>query len=137
MLRMPALLRQPFQAPRELRAAVREIGSAKTIRTDTVIFKQGAPARGVFLIESGKIALSLKKKGAKKAFWFADVGSLLGLPATVRNVPYSLTAVAVEETKVAFVSRSRMQRLLLCDPNLCFQAVQMLATEIRELRFKE
>jgi CRP-like cAMP-binding protein len=137
MDRKPALLRQPFQAPRELQAAVKEIGSAKTIKTDAIIFKQGDPPKGVFLIESGKIVLSLKKRGAKKAFWLADAGSLLGLPSTVRNVPYSLSAVATEDTKVVFVSRTKMQDLLLSNPELCFEAVQILAIEVRSLRLKK
>jgi CRP-like cAMP-binding protein len=137
MQKVPPFLRQPFQAPPDLQKAVNKIGSAKVIRTDAVLFKQGAPVKGVFLVESGKIALTLSKGRTKKTFWFADAGSLLGLPATVRNAPYSLTAMAIEDTNVVFVSRTKMRRLLLSNPTLCFEAVRILATEIRSLRFKQ
>jgi CRP-like cAMP-binding protein len=137
MSKAPPFLRQPFQAPPELRKALDEIGSAKAVKTDAVLFKQGAPVKGVFLVRSGKIALSLTKGQKTKTFWVADAGSVLGLPAAVRNMPYSLTATAVEDTDVVFVSRTKAQRLLLSNPKLCFKAVQVLGAEVRSLRLQE
>lgn len=131
------VLRQPFQAPRPLQRAITAIGREKIIRTDAVLFRQGDPVKGAFLIQSGKIALTLQHSRKNKKCWLADAGSLLGLPATVRKTNYSLTARAVEDTKVAFVSRTKLQRLLLSDPQLCFEAVRVLAAEIRSLRFRE
>ena len=136
MLKAPPFLRQPFQAPRELRKAVNEIGSPRVVPGDAVLFQQGTPPKGVFLVSSGKVALSLNKRKAKN-YWVADAGSLLGLPATVRNTPYSLTAKAIEETKVVFVSRAKLRRLLLSNPKLCFEAVRILGAEVRSIRLKE
>lgn len=134
MPKVSPLLQKPFQAPRALQQAIVEIGAEKVVKPEAVLFKQGDPVKGIFLIQSGKIALSLAKGRTKKAFWIAEAGSVLGLPATVRNQPYSLLARAIEETKVTFVSRAKMQRLLLSDPNLCFEAVRVLGAEVRSVR---
>lgn len=131
------LLRQPFRAPRALQDAISKIGAQKSIKTEGVLFKQGDPVKGVFLIESGRVAVTLSHGRKRKQCWIADAGSLLGLPATVRNKNYSLTAKAVEDAKVAFVSRTKMQRLLLSDPQLCLEAVRVLASEVRSLRLKQ
>ena len=132
-----SLSHQPFRAPRELQKAISEIGKEKSVRTDAVLFKQGDPAKGLFLVESGKVALSQGNGRRKRMFGIADAGSLLGLPAIVRNQPYSLTATAVENSKLTFVSRTKAQRLLQSDPHLCFRAVQVLSNEVRALRLKE
>jgi CRP-like cAMP-binding protein len=131
-----SLLRQPFQAPRTVQQAIGRIGAAKSIKTDAVLFRQGDPVKGVFLIRSGKIALTLANGRKQKHCWIADAGSVLGLPATVRNKNYSLTAKAVEDSKLTFVSRTKMQRLLLSDAILCLETVRILASEVRSMRLK-
>jgi CRP-like cAMP-binding protein len=127
-------MQKPFLAPAPLQKALGEIGSVKIFKPDAVLFKQGDPAKGVYLIQAGKVALTLAKGKTRKAFWIAETGSVLGLPSTVRNLPYSLMAKAIEDTTVIFVSRTKMQRLLLSDPNLCFKAVQILGAEVRSVR---
>ncbi len=139
MRRMPneaSLLRQPFRAPRTLQDAIGKIGAPRAVKSDSVLFKQGDPVKGVFLVESGRIALTLRQGRKQKQCWIADAGSLLGLPATVRNRNYSLSAKAVEPSKVTFVSRTKMQRLLLSEPQLCLEAVRVLASELRSLRLQ-
>lgn len=129
-----SLLQKPFLAPSALQRALCEIGSEKSLKPEAVLFSQGDPAKGVYLIQSGKVALTLSKGKTRKAFWIAETGSVLGLPSTVRNQPYSLAAKALENTRVVFVSRTKMQRLLLSDPGLCFKAVQILGAELRSVR---
>ena len=136
MPKVASILRQPFRAPRELQKALSEIAREKAVRTDAVLFKQGDPVKGVFLISSGKVALSLANGRAKKVFGIAEAGSLLGLPATVRNTPYSLTAKVVEDSKIAFISRTKVKRLLLSDSKLCLEAVQVLSSEVRSVRLQ-
>jgi CRP-like cAMP-binding protein len=134
MRKVAELIRQPFRASRELQKAIQNLGTEKALRTNAVLFKQGDPAKGVFLVASGKVALTANHGRSKKSFGIAEAGSLLGLPATVRNARYSLTAETVENTKVAFVPRTKVQRLLLSDSKLCLEAVQVLSNEIRALR---
>lgn len=121
-------------APAALRRALAAIGLPKAAKPEAVLFRQGDPPKGLYLIESGKVALTLSKGKTCKAFWIAEAGSVLGLPSTVRNQPYSLTAKIIESTQMIFVSRTKMRRLLLSDSELCFKAVQILGAELRSVR---
>jgi CRP-like cAMP-binding protein len=59
---------------------------------------------------------------------------VLGLPALFSGQPYSLTAEAVEDCVCGFVDRERALELVHKRLDLCFQAADLLAREIRSLR---
>ena len=61
-------------------------------------------------------------------------GSLLGLPATLNGRPYSLTATVAEDCKLVFVRREAVLRLLRQNTFVCFQALQILGSEISDMR---
>jgi CRP-like cAMP-binding protein len=56
--------------------------------------------------------------------------SVLGLPSSFTGRPYSLTAIAVSQTEVAKVAREDFLRLMGERPDLCREAVEMLAKEM-------
>ncbi|MFB3812677.1 MAG: Crp/Fnr family transcriptional regulator [Terriglobales bacterium] len=101
------------------------------ISTGEVLFRRGDSVKGVFLIESGRVQLSV---GGGAATWIAEPGSLLGLPATVRGTEYSLTAVALDDTAVRFADNALVRKVLAADVSLCFQVVEMLSGELQWLR---
>ncbi len=102
-----------------------------TIPAGEVLFRRGDSVKGVYLVENGQVQLSV---GGGGATWFAEAGSMLGLPATVRDTDYSLTAVAVEDTVVAFADKTVVRKLLAEDVLLCFHVVKILSGELQWLR---
>ncbi len=123
--------RQTFRAPAELNSAITRLAKPQLIRAGEVLFRRGDRVKGVYLIQAGRVQLSV---GAYGATWTAEPGSLLGLPATVRDSDYSLTAVAVEDTVVAFAENRLVRKVLESDASLCFQAVEILSGELQWLR---
>jgi len=61
-------------------------------------------------------------------------GSLLGLPALMGNLPYSLTAVALAGAEVSFVTQDVFRRLMMSEPKLALMVVQVLAAEVHSAR---
>jgi CRP-like cAMP-binding protein len=61
-------------------------------------------------------------------------GSVLGLPATMCTKPYSLNAEITEPTRYAFVPSGLVKEFLRTRPELCFEVVEILAREVREMR---
>jgi len=100
-----------------------------------VLFRHSDPVRGVFLICSGRVRLSLD--GVDVAFppRILGAGSVVGLPATVAGSPYSLTAQVVEDAELAFVPRDAVVDCLKQNPQLCFEVMDMLSAEISGTRF--
>ena len=121
---------------RELAEALDAIATVYTCRAGAVLFRQGQPADGVLVVRQGKVRLSALAHSDDPQLPYRTVGPgyVLGLPALFSGQPYSLTAEAVEECVCGFVDRERALQLVHNRLDLCFQAADLLAREIRSLR---
>jgi CRP/FNR family transcriptional regulator, cyclic AMP receptor protein len=90
-----------------------EIASVSAYPKGAVLFVEGQKARGVFILCEGRVKLSTSSMDGKTLIArIADPGEILGLPATVTDTPYELTAEVIEPTQVNFISRSDFLGLL-------------------------
>ncbi len=121
---------------RDLAEALDAIASVYTCRAGAILFRQGQPADGVLVMRQGKVRLSALSHDSDPKLPYRTVGPgyVLGLPALFSGQPYSLTAEAVEECVCGFVDRERALELVHKRLDLCFQAADLLAREIRSLR---
>jgi len=123
---------QEHSAPSELRLALQAIGSSIAKSKKSILFRRGDKPVGVFLVRKGKVSLSLD--GTSVASRTLGPGSVLGLPATLNRRPYSLTAMATEDCRLDFIRREAVVRLLHENTFVCFQALQILGSEISDMR---
>lgn len=121
---------QPFLTSQSLRVALRIIASIREVAAKEKIFRQGEPVRGVYLICSGSVALSIASSCQTRS---AGPGSALGLPAAMGHFRYILTAQAVENAQVAFVPREQFMETLRRRPDLCLEVAQMIGTELHHV----
>jgi CRP-like cAMP-binding protein len=125
----------PFAASAQLRQALSACGQPQVTEPGTVLFQQGEAVRGIYVVNSGKIRLSLTDPdGLSAPERIAQEGSVLGLPATMGGSPYTLTACVQERAQVVFVDRERALALLRQNPMLCFEVVEILAHEVSHMR---
>jgi CRP/FNR family transcriptional regulator, dissimilatory nitrate respiration regulator len=96
-------------AQSDLQQQLIEAGSRQRYRRGDFLFRRGNPVRGVFLILSGEVRLGFDKNPANFPSRDFGPGTVLGLPATLSDSPYSLTAEAIAETEVAYIPRSAMR----------------------------
>jgi CRP-like cAMP-binding protein len=109
------------------------VNSEKSV--GSFLFQQGEPSIGVYLLLSGVVNLYLTGEGRSRVLTRqANSGELLGLPATVNNAPYSLTAEAGTELNVAFVSSEKLTGLITSDSEIGLEVIQLLSTEVRAMR---
>src|SRR5215470_10217260 len=77
------------------------------------LFVEGQAPRGVFILCSGKVKLSTSSADGKTLIVrIADPGEVLGLPATVTEKPYELTAEVIEPSQANFISRQEFLNFL-------------------------
>ena len=140
----PTTLRAQQIAPKArtgypaLWAALEGICSRMAVAKGKVLFQQGEAGRGVFLLRQGKVRLSLHRTGGKELpYRVAGPGNILGLPATLSHAPYSLTAENLADCEVGFAPAEDVLNLLSKRGDLCFQAVEIMAHEVRKLRKKQ
>jgi CRP/FNR family transcriptional regulator, cyclic AMP receptor protein len=78
-----------------------------------VLFSERQVSRGVFVLCSGEIKLSMSSIGGKRLILkIAKQGDVIGLIATVTGNPYELTAEALNPCECAFVHRDDFLRFI-------------------------
>jgi CRP/FNR family cyclic AMP-dependent transcriptional regulator len=84
-----------------------QITSASTQPKGALLFVEGQPPRGVYILCSGRVKLSTSSAdGRTLIVRMSEPGEVLGLPSTVTGKPYELTAEVIEPTQVNFISRA-------------------------------
>jgi CRP/FNR family cyclic AMP-dependent transcriptional regulator len=77
-----------------------------------IIFMEGQPAKGVFVLCSGKVKLSIRY-GNERALTtkVVEAGELLGLSAVLSGMQYETTAETVFPSQVNFIKREELLQL--------------------------
>lgn len=84
-----------------------EITSASSYPKGATLFLEGQAARGVFILCNGRAKLFTSSKDGKSLIArIADPGEILGLPATVTEKAYELSAEVIEPVQANFISRT-------------------------------
>ncbi len=104
------------------------ITSPASYPKDATLFVQGQAPRGVYVLCSGRIKLSMGSSDGKVLILrIAEPGDLLGLSAAISGTPYDLTAETMEPTQVSFIKRDDFLRFLRENTDACFRAAQDLS----------
>ena len=99
-----------------------------------VLFTEGEPARGIYIVLEGRATVSISSPGGKTVILrVAQSGDVLGLNSTLRNSAYDVTVQTLEPCHTDFISRSELIALLERSQQ-CTQAVLLaLSDELTEL----
>ncbi|MGA2539519.1 MAG: cyclic nucleotide-binding domain-containing protein [Terracidiphilus sp.] len=102
---------------------------------ETVLFRQGDPPSGIYILKSGSVTLTMTSPANSEALSLgARPGSLLGLPAVIGEAPYTLTAVAHPGAHLSYVPRETFAHIMGHDRALALKILRVLAAEVRTAR---
>ena len=114
--------------------ALQEFDGIKSLQTyprGTVLFREGQPARGVFLLCDGTRApFRLLGKRPPHDPRVASAGEVLGLSAALAGGCYEVTAEALEPVQVAQVRRKELLHFLHAHREVCLQVVNLLSEDL-------
>ncbi len=78
-----------------------------------VLFLEGQPARGIFMLCKGRVKLSMTSdQGKTMILRIVSAGEALGLQGALSGKPYQATAETLEPVQIDFVKREDFLRLL-------------------------
>ena len=78
-----------------------------------VIFSEGQPAKGVYVLCTGRAKVSISSSEAKTVILrVAQSGDLLGVNAVLKGLPYEATVETLERCQVDFISRAQFSKIL-------------------------
>jgi CRP-like cAMP-binding protein len=134
MRRSPVLRSEAFVAHQELVQGLQLLGASESRPKDTILFREGEPSRGGYLLEEGEARLLLSRNDGR-AITIRTVGPgyLMGLPGTILNRTYFFTAKLTRPSRVTFIPTDELLEFLRRRSDLCFDIVEMLGGELLDL----
>jgi len=93
-----------------------------------MLIMEGQQPRGVFVLCTGKAKLSASSRDGKTIITkIAEAGDVLGLNATISNVPYEVTAEMMEPGQANFIPREPLIIMMRDFPEVALRLAQQLS----------
>jgi CRP/FNR family cyclic AMP-dependent transcriptional regulator len=109
-----------------------EIIEVRTYAKGEVLFWEGEPAQGLFLIKRGAVQISKTNYQGKQAILHIfGSGEVLAEAVIFSQAPYPATAEAVVPSTVYFMDTRAMQDLMLRHPRIALYIIEVLSTRLR------
>jgi CRP-like cAMP-binding protein len=106
---------------------------SRTYKKGAAIYARGAAPRGVFLVETGEVKVSIAEARGHTLFYIAGPGCVVGLGEVMAGRPYDATAEPVERATVSFLSREELFIYLREHRDICLQMVQSLSEDLHQI----
>jgi len=114
--------------PKDALAGLDAISSTATYPKGAVLFVEGQEPRGVFILCTGKVKLyGAAANGKSVIFRIADAGEIIGLPSTLSEKPYEVTAEVLEPTQANFIRRDAFLGFLRHHGDAALKVAEMLS----------
>ena len=100
----------------------------------TVLFAEGEPARGVYILRTGRATVSISSsEGRIVMLRMAQAGDVLGLNSMLRNCFYDTTVKTLEPCRTDFISRVELISLMQQSQAGAQTILKILSRELTEL----
>lgn len=97
-----------------------------------VLFIEGEPARGLYVLCSGRVKLTASSpQGRSVIIRVAGPGEVLGLSGTISDSTYVASAETLEPAQVNFIPREGFVRFLETQPEVAIRVARHLSMELR------
>lgn len=124
----------------DLHSLLREITAANISNLNSlhgrgkILFAEGEPARGVYLLRTGRAMVSISSsEGRLVVLRMARAGDVLGLNSVVRNSSYEATVKTLEPCRTDFISRAELIELMGKGDAGTYALLKILSDELTAL----
>jgi CRP/FNR family transcriptional regulator, dissimilatory nitrate respiration regulator len=115
-------------------AGLRERLRRRRLARDETLFRQGDPARAIFIVENGRVALVRHSPDGRRLTLFAANAGESFAEAALFAETYHCDAIAESRAAVIEVPKSALQAALRRNVGLAEQLTARLARQVQELR---
>jgi CRP/FNR family transcriptional regulator, cyclic AMP receptor protein len=114
--------------PKDALAGLDAISSSAAYPKGAILFVEGQEPRGVFILCTGRVKLyGAAANGKSVIFRIADAGEIIGLPSTLSDKPYEVTAEVLEPTQANFIHRNAFLGFLRQHGDAALKVAEMLS----------
>lgn len=117
--------------------AMEEITQLRHVDGDAMLFFEGDPANGFFVLLSGRVRI-YKSTADGKEFTLHQItpGQVFAEAAIFRGNSYPANCMAMEDSEVAFIPKDQFIRLITKYPNISLKIIGSLSRWLREFAAK-
>jgi CRP/FNR family transcriptional regulator, cyclic AMP receptor protein len=96
-----------------------------------ILFREGQPARSVFVLCEGRARLTVcSESGKRLTLHVAGAGEVLGLSAALSGGEYEATAELLDNSRVACIKRKGLLHFLREHREACLRVVDLLSQDL-------
>jgi len=110
--------------------ALAQIRRTSSYPAGAILFMEGEPARGVYIICQGRVKLlTTNSEGKTLIFKIAKPGDILGLNPAISGLPHEITAETLQPAQLAYISREDFLKYIKEHGDACLQVAQHLGRD--------
>jgi len=114
-------------------SGIERAGYSKLYPRNAILFSEGHVARGVYVLRTGSVKISIcSADGKKLIIRIAKPGDVLGLYAGLTGRPYEATAELLEPGQVSFVSRQSLVQMIASQRAFGLGLIQIFSQQFSE-----
>ena len=103
------------------------------LKKGQVLFKEGSLSDAAFIIESGKVEISVSDSdGGKKVLAVLKENNIVGEMGLIDGNPRSATATALSDVNIKKITRNQFKNLSMTNPDALIPILKVLSSRLRE-----
>jgi len=113
-------------------AALENMEHTTSFPAGAIIFMEGQPARGVYVVRQGRVKLlTTNSEGRTLILKIAKPGDALGLNSVITGKPYDVTAEILQPAELAFIPRADFLNFITLHGDACLHFASLLSRDCR------
>jgi len=109
------------------------MSSKYTLKKGQVLFKEGSFSDAAFIIESGKVEISVNGNGGEKTvIGVLKDNDIVGEMGLIDGNPRSATVTALSDVKIKEITREQFETLSKTNPNALMPILKVLSKRLRD-----
>lgn len=104
----------------------------KDIPKGTVLFREGDPGKEMYVLQSGKVAISKKVRDVEKVLAILGPGEFFGEMAIISNKPRNASAAVEEEARVLVIDPRTFEAMIRGNSEIAVRMIKKLAERLSD-----
>jgi CRP-like cAMP-binding protein len=104
----------------------------KEFAKGTILFLEGQPGREMYVLQSGKVAISKKVREVEKVLAVLGPGEFFGEMAVISNRPRNASAVVQEDAKLLVIDSKTFEGMIRGNSEIAVRMIKKLADRLSE-----
>ncbi len=104
----------------------------KEFPAGTVLFREGEPGVEMYVVQSGKVRISVKVRKVEKVLVDLDAGEFFGEMSILNGAPRSATATVVEPAKIMVIDPKTFEAMVRGSSEIAIRMIKKLAGRLQE-----